>query len=204
MASNKTDPRVVKTRTNLRRALVQLMRREEIDNISVQKITETANITRGTFYLHYKDKHDFIESAFNGILDEFFGQVIIDSDRQRINGGKRVQVFALQRAFQYIESEADLFDVLLNGRQNNSFCDQLYNRLANRLVTYYHQTIDPHRPLTVPLNLQIAFISSAFLGLVSHWLQEGMIYTPRYMSQSVLQMLDQFNHDQVNLVGFFS
>ncbi len=56
MAGNKTDPRVVKTRNSLRKALVYLMRREKLEDISVQKITETANITRGTFYLHYKDK----------------------------------------------------------------------------------------------------------------------------------------------------
>ena len=56
MAVNKTDPRVIKTRNSLRKALVYLMRRDKIENISVQKITETANITRGTFYLHYRDK----------------------------------------------------------------------------------------------------------------------------------------------------
>lgn len=60
MADKKLDPRVIKTRTNLRHALVYLMQNEKIDNISVQKITETAHITRGTFYLHYKDKKDFV------------------------------------------------------------------------------------------------------------------------------------------------
>lgn len=45
----KQDPRVVKTQTNLRRALVYLMQHEKLENISVQKITKTANITRGTF-----------------------------------------------------------------------------------------------------------------------------------------------------------
>lgn len=36
MAVNKTDPRVVKTRNSLRKALVYLMRREKIEDISVQ------------------------------------------------------------------------------------------------------------------------------------------------------------------------
>ena len=63
MTGSKVDPRVVKTRSSLRKALVYLMKHEKLENISVQKITETANITRGTFYLHYKDKRDFIKSA---------------------------------------------------------------------------------------------------------------------------------------------
>ena len=63
MAVNKTDPRVVKTRNSLRKALVYLMRRQKIKEIRVQKITETASITRGTFYLHYKDKHDYSDEG---------------------------------------------------------------------------------------------------------------------------------------------
>lgn len=203
MASNKTDPRVVKTRTNLRKALVYLMRREMIEDISVQKITETANITRGTFYLHYKDKQDFIESAISHILDEFFDQVMVDSEDLSFEKGHTVQVFSLQKAFQYIEGEADLFDVLLNNKQNNFFYGQLYDRLSERLANYYRQIASPTEQLEVPLNLQISFIDSAFLGLVSHWLQDGMIYTPRYMTTSVQKMLNFLDSNNVTLVHFF-
>ncbi|KRL27361.1 TetR family transcriptional regulator [Limosilactobacillus frumenti DSM 13145] len=203
MASNKTDPRVVKTRTNLRKALVYLMRREKIEDISVQKITETANITRGTFYLHYKDKQDFIESAISHILDEFFDQVMVDSEDLSFEKGHTVQVFSLQKAFQYIEGEADLFDVLLNNKQNNFFYGQLYDRLSERLANYYRQIASPTEQLEVPLNLQISFIDSAFLGLVSHWLQDGMIYTPRYMTTSVQKMLNFLDSNNVTLVHFF-
>ena len=203
MASNKTDPRVVKTRTNLRKALVYLMRREKIEDISVQKITETANITRGTFYLHYKDKQDFIESAISHILDEFFDQVMIDSEDLSFEKGHTVQVFSLQKAFQYIEGEADLFDVLLNNKQNNFFYGQLYDRLSERLANYYRQVASPTEQLQVPLNLQISFIDSAFIGLVSHWLQDGMIYTPRYMTTSVQKMLNFLDSNNVTLVHFF-
>lgn len=130
MAVNKTDPRVIKTRNSLRKALVYLMRREKIENISVQKITETANITRGTFYLHYRDKQDFIESAMKDILDDFFDQVMVDSEDYSLSKERTVQVISLQKAFQYIENNADIFDVLLNNENNTGFYEQFYNRLA--------------------------------------------------------------------------
>lgn len=200
---NKTDPRVVKTRTNLRKALVSLMRREKIEDISVQKITETANITRGTFYLHYKDKQEFVQSAISQILDTFFDKVMIDNENLSIKKGHMVQVFSLQKAFRYIEGEADLFDVLLNNKQNNSFYGQLYDRLSERLTNFYRQVASPSEQLEVPLNLQIAFIDSAFLGFVSHWLQEGMIYSPHYMALSVQKMLNYLDGNNVTLVHFF-
>ena len=99
MAANKTDPRVIKTRNSLRKALVYLMRREKLEDISVQKITETANITRGTFYLHYKDKQDFIQSAIQEIIDDFFNQVMIYSNFSK---HRTETVFELRKAFQYI------------------------------------------------------------------------------------------------------
>jgi AcrR family transcriptional regulator len=202
MAVNKTDPRVVKTRNSLRKALVYLMRREKLEDISVQKITETANITRGTFYLHYKDKHDFIESAMHEIINEFFSQVMVDSNDFRLAKGRTVQVFSLRKAFQCIGNDADIFDVLLNNEKNNFFYEQLYNRLDNEMTRFSEQ-IYGNQQLEVPLNLQIAFVDSAFLGLVSRWLADGMIYTPRYMTQSVARMLEQYSSDSASLVNFF-
>ena len=198
MAANKTDPRVIKTRNSLRKALVYLMRREKLEDISVQKITETANITRGTFYLHYKDKQDFIQSAIQEIIDDFFNQVMIDSNFSK---ERTVKVFSLRKAFQYIENNADIFDVLLNNEKNNFFYEQLYNRLANEM-THFNEQVNENQQLKVPLNLQISFVDSAFLGLVSRWLEDGMIYTPRYMTQSVAKMLNQFSSENISLVSF--
>ena len=198
MAANKTDPRVIKTRNSLRKALVYLMRREKLEDISVQKITETANITRGTFYLHYKDKQDFIQSAIQEIIDDFFNQVMIDSNFSK---ERTVKVFSLRKAFQYIENNADIFDVLLNNEKNNFFYEQLYNRLANEM-THFNEQVNKNQQLKVPLNLQISFVDSAFLGLVSRWLEDGMIYTPRYMTQSVAKMLNQFSSENISLVSF--
>lgn len=204
MVGNKTDPRVVKTRNSLRKALVYLMRREKLEDISVQKITETANITRGTFYLHYKDKKDFINSAINELLDEFFDQVMVESEDLSFTKGQPVKVFSLQKAFQYIESEADIFDVLLNNKRNDFFYEQLYDRLSDQLSKYYAAVAEPNKQSEVPLNLQISFIDSALLGLISHWLKDGMIYTSRYMTQSVGKMLERLDSNNVLLLNFFS
>lgn len=203
MAVNKTDSRVIKTRNSLRKALVYLMRREKIEDISVQKITETASITRGTFYLHYKDKHDFIRSAIRKILDDFFDEVMVDSDEFSLSTKRTVQVFSVSKAFHYIESNADVFDVLLNNEKTDFFYEQMYDRLANCMKNYYNSVNDDQKQLTVPLELQISFINSALLGLIRHWLKDGMIYTARYMTSSVEKMLNQFSGQHMTIADFF-
>ncbi|BAP85546.1 TetR family transcriptional regulator [Paucilactobacillus hokkaidonensis JCM 18461] len=204
MGNGKTDPRVVKTRNNLKKALVRLMRHYKIENISVQKITETAAITRGTFYLHYKDKQDFINRAMSEILDDFFDDVMIDgNDYFKEVDGLPVQVFSLQKAFKYIENEAEVFDVLLNNQENDLFFQQLYERLSDRLKKFHEQLKSEFVDLEVPIALQIAFVVSAELGLIRHWLHDGMIYTPHYMTQSVSKMLQEFSSDGVSFTDFF-
>ena len=203
MAVSKIDPRVVKTRNSLRKALVYLMRREKIEDISVQKITETASITRGTFYLHYKDKHDFIKSAIKEILDDFFDEVMVDSDDFSLSTKRTVQVFSVSKAFRYIENNADIFDVLLNSEKTDFFYEQMYDRLANCLTDYYNTVNDSQKQLSVPLQLQISFIDSAFLGVIRHWLKDGLIYTARYMTQNVEKMFNQFSSENVPIANFF-
>lgn len=205
MANSKTDPRVIKTRNNLKKALVQLMRQYKVENISVQKITEKAAITRGTFYLHYKDKQDFIERSLSEILDDFFDAVMIDGTHflPPINSDERIKVFSQQRAFKYIENEAETFDVLINNQDNEPFFDHLHTRLTEYLQKFHQQIGDQFAEFGVPVNLEISFIVSAELGLIRNWLREGMIYTPRYMTQSIEKIFSQINCDGIFFTDFF-
>jgi AcrR family transcriptional regulator len=56
----KVDPRIRRTSKYLRKALVELLKEKDVGAITIQEITERADLTRGTFYLHYQDKKDFL------------------------------------------------------------------------------------------------------------------------------------------------
>lgn len=201
MVEKKLDPRVIKTRTNLRRALVYLMQNEKIDNISVQKITETAHITRGTFYLHYKDKKDFVKKAMDEIINEFFDSVMIDSTN--IVEGRVIRAMSLNKAFDYIEKNSDIFMILLDWAQNNNFYRQLYDRLTKEMESFVKEMGDDLDDLEVPMKVQIAFTASAILGLIAQWLNNGLIYTSKYMTKTVSRILNRFEATGMLLPSFF-
>ena len=50
-----TDKRIVKTRTNIKRAFMELVEEREINKISVSDLAAKAYVNRSTFYLHYPD-----------------------------------------------------------------------------------------------------------------------------------------------------
>lgn len=196
----KTDPRVLKTRNNLRRALVFLIQQEPLESISVQKITQTAHITRGTFYLHYKDKQDFIEATLQDFIDEFFGSVMYIPE----NAIKPVKVFSLKCAFAYIEQNADIFAVLLGESFGNRFYQAMYERLRKEMFHYAKVVAISGKQVEVPIEMQIDFVASAVLGLISRWLEGGLVYTSRYMTINVSKMLARNMEVDDLVANFFS
>lgn len=65
------DRRSDKTKKLLENALIKLIIEKGFDRISIKDLTEEADINRGTFYIHYKDKYDLLELKEEEVLKEF-------------------------------------------------------------------------------------------------------------------------------------
>ena len=65
---NLDDPRVKRTRQLLQQAFMSLMMEGRFRDITVQEIADRATVNRATFYAHFEDKFDLLDSA---IRDRF-------------------------------------------------------------------------------------------------------------------------------------
>ncbi|HEX5118409.1 MAG TPA: TetR/AcrR family transcriptional regulator [Pseudonocardiaceae bacterium] len=67
-----TDPRVIRTRSALRQALLGLVRERELTEVTMGDVAERAMVNRATIYLHYRDRDtllvDAMEDAVGGIV----------------------------------------------------------------------------------------------------------------------------------------
>ena len=59
----KLDPRVKRTRSLILQAFGSLLAEKGFESISVQDITDKAEINRATFYAHFQDKYDLLNKA---------------------------------------------------------------------------------------------------------------------------------------------
>jgi AcrR family transcriptional regulator len=62
------DRRIAKTEALLREALASLLREKPYDDIVVKDIVERANVGRSTFYMHYRDKDELLQSGIHDLL----------------------------------------------------------------------------------------------------------------------------------------
>jgi AcrR family transcriptional regulator len=50
------DRRILKSQDAIQKAVIELMSEKNFDDITIQYISDRANVSRGTIYLHYTDK----------------------------------------------------------------------------------------------------------------------------------------------------
>src|SRR5512140_985577 len=121
----KIDRRIQRTRLALRSALLELIKEKGFDSISVEEITERANVGRATFYLHYKDKEDLLLEEFSEMANEkvqVLSEVPFSAWLQSEEAGgskEKRPAPPLLILFEHIYDNAELYHILLKSEKSS-------------------------------------------------------------------------------------
>lgn len=69
------DLRQKKTIRSIQNAFLRLRSEKEIERIRIKEIIELAEISKGTFYLHYHDIYDLAEQMQNEVINKVIGYI---------------------------------------------------------------------------------------------------------------------------------
>lgn len=78
------DRRVQRTKASLHDALIGLAREKPYPSIAVKEILDRANVGRSTFYTHFRDKDDLLESGIHEILGSIQSRPRVGSHLERV------------------------------------------------------------------------------------------------------------------------
>ena len=70
MNNGADDRRVRKTKKALRQGLVSLLEKKKLKDITVRELTDTVDLHRGTFYVHYRDIYELYEKMWQEAIQE--------------------------------------------------------------------------------------------------------------------------------------
>ncbi len=93
------DRRIRKTKEAIKYALIDLLKHKTLEKITIKDITESADINRGTFYLHYLDKYDLLEQIEDEYIERLSQSLDYDFFLPLISMQKHLRVNLLRRYY---------------------------------------------------------------------------------------------------------
>jgi AcrR family transcriptional regulator len=179
----KIDPRKRRTRTMLGQALRNLILEKPYDAITIQEITDKADLNRATFYLHYASKEELLMASLEAQFDELVTHMEAEANGEPLWADS----LAAQIIFEYVAENAALFTVLLG--------EQGQGHVMHRILTYIAQKEEEEMrqvfadsQMTIPIPILSRHFAGSLLSLIGWWLENDMPYSPTYMAETMQQM----------------
>lgn len=187
---NLNDRRARKTEEQLIKGLTQLMKTKSIKEISVRELADLVDINRSTFYLHYKDIFDMVETIENNLAANLI------STLEELNNNHITQNILqdfLNDTFETIYSNAELCSVLLSSNGDVNFQRKLRNIIQKKTFDIVNSTL--HGKATEDkVHLTTSFIISGILGITESWLQNISLGTPENMADTAFRLIENGIH----------
>lgn len=151
-----TDRRIAKSEKAIQTAFLEMLLDVGFDAITVKDMTEKADISRKTFYLHYLDKYDLL----NGIVDEMIRQLTDLCEKKKDMGFVEGTVLW----FYYFEDHKPFFAALFSTESTITF----RHRLLDFIMEQLNQKLEgvPDQKNTEVLR---KFMAMAVLGVIESY-----------------------------------
>ena len=167
----KNDYRVVLTKKMFRQALTSLLMKNPLPSITVKELCEAAEVNRGTFYSHYKDIYDLMDSIKKEMFDEL--KITLEEMQNVREIKKGDSPFSIYFSlFDFFVKNSDMCTILLGENSDRRFVNQLLDMGQEVCIQIYR----PKYPQVSVHDIEMFynFIASGCIGLLQHWINNGM------------------------------
>jgi len=151
----------------IRESLTELMKEKSILSVSVKDICDLADISRSTFYDHYKDQYDLLKQIEDETLAYFENMLIKYKDKLT----KKETNQMVEEMLTYIANNGSTIQVLLSENGDIGFQKKLlYHFIMHNQITKYFS--EKQNGETMPY--YSVFLVHGSIGLIQHWLKNNM------------------------------
>lgn len=160
----KTDARVRYTRKVIRENFMELLKEKPVSRITVKEICERSEINRATFYKHYHDPLDLLESIEEEMLQHL--QETLEHDACRDITSLYITVLTK------MQEKGDLYRTICSDHGDPGFPVRLFLTSYHRafpMMSSHFEHLDETRQ-----KLLYYFISQGSGGVLSYWFKSGM------------------------------
>jgi len=153
--------------------------------VTIEDITERADLGRTTFYLHYHDKEELLLESIDSTANELLERILPQVKGVRGMDISGPALDAIRITFQHAYENAQLYRVILRGGGASPVSARLHEIISQTAARLLQLRLDagniqatPHIPVEVFSN----YFAGALLAMITWGLETGATYTPDEMA----------------------
>ncbi|MDR0320947.1 MAG: TetR/AcrR family transcriptional regulator C-terminal domain-containing protein [Treponema sp.] len=168
------------TKMVLRNSLTELMKEKSILRISIKDICELADISRSTFYAHYKDQYDLLQH----IQEETIANIEKLLEKYNEDDSKSGIIGMLEELLRYIADNGESIQVLLSENGDINFQKKIFGFIRHKQVMkYFTGKFDEKTQEYASI-----FTVHGSIGLIQQWLKNNMDVPVSEMARLFVKM----------------
>ncbi|MCP1153678.1 TetR/AcrR family transcriptional regulator C-terminal domain-containing protein [Peribacillus castrilensis] len=177
----KVDRRIVRTQEAIKKAFLELMSEKNFDSMTIQDISDRANINRATVYLHYLDKFDLLDK----IIEEHINNMVYLCESE----AEMDWIESTVHCMEYLERNYLFFSTMLASEGAPYF----RSRFVQHNIEEFKKDVDitEGKNFGQSEDVVVEFVANAYVGVVEWWLNNGMPYPPEEMAEKVGDLLER-------------
>jgi AcrR family transcriptional regulator len=168
------DARAVRSRTALRRALLELLETRPFDQITIKEITEYAGVSYPVFFRQFSDK----EGLLADVATEQVG-ALLDQASRAMNAEGDAALLSLCR---YVEDHRKLWVTLLTGGASAAMRSE-FSRISTEL-----SASRPRSNPDLPPDLVTELVTNGIFDILTWWLRQPV----NYPIGNIVKLMDAF------------
>ncbi len=184
----KNDKRYIKTEREILVAFANALSKKDFSNITIEDILKETNISRSTFYKHYKNKNEVLSS----VTDHIFSHVLSHSlDEEKTHDFSKSSIFEYTHLITHVLYHLHDEKYLIKAIISNGCTDEFYKNLR-KLVRPIAEIIINNNLVTkkdIPIELYIESICSDFNIIIAYWFKNGCNESPEVMTKYFFDLI---------------
>lgn len=172
------DRRIRRSKKLLGQALIELTLEKSYEEITIQDITERADIGYRTFFRHYADKDELLKDTLATTMLELRELIGPPSPDMFIAPGFDVleETYGVI-LFEHIQKHSDLYRVLLRSERS------IIESLIAFAIEEFKANFGPLTQSDIPAGIMANHLVSSTFALARWWLDQDMPYSPQSMGE---------------------
>lgn len=182
MENERVDRRVQRTRKLLIDSLMALIAEQSYESITVQDIIDRANLGRSTFYLHYQDKEDLMQSSIEGVVSNLIHGIENSSNIDK-ESWNPTHILLTLPIFRHAQEQHRFHKAMVRGRGVEILTTEIQRLLSGHIQEKINLLLSDGRVPAIPPPVLAKYLSGTLLTLLFWWLDNNMPYSPERMDE---------------------